>query len=256
MKSKDMAIIIYSCRKNEGMWGIFLFFLKKYWSDCPYPVILLTDYKADDMSKYNFDDCIEIDSNWGEMLINALNKIDYPYVSLWMDDYLLCDYIDTKVIEDKLLLARQYNAANLRLIQSPRVAGVFERNNSLGYYLPGTAYCLSTQIGIWDVNFLKDFVNRDCSAWEFERKVSMNCKEIKQPLLATLDFVFPYEEGVRKGKWMDAGVKLCERNQIDISISGKRRMSNWDMTKVYLKGAIIDLNPDLVLKIQNLLSFK
>ena len=44
--------------------------------------------------------------------------------------------------------------------------------------------------------------------WYLEKKHS------EQPLLAALDYTFPYVEGVRKGKWMIEGEKLCRRNGI------------------------------------------
>ena len=70
-------------------------------------------------------------------------------------------------------------------------------------------------------------------------------------MLAPKNYTFPYEEGVRKGKWMVAGVNLCKRNGIDISVSGKPVMSSLEMAWIYFQGAILEINPNLIVKIQN-----
>ena len=81
-----------------------------------------------------------------------------------------------------------------------------------------------------------------------------NKAEDKQPLLVALDYEFPYEEGVRKGKWMQQGQKLCRRNGITIDTKVRPVMTNMEMAKIYFQGAVIDWNADLVVKVQNLLA--
>ena len=69
-----------------------------------------------------------------------------------------------------------------------------------GYYKRGKAYSLSTQIGIWDRSFLEKIVRDDWSAWDYERIGSLSKEYNEQPILVSLDYEFPYEEGVRRGK--------------------------------------------------------
>ena len=93
MKSSELSIIIYSCWRNRDMWDVFSKLFRKYWSDCPYKVVLATDkYKKTD-KEYVFDQIVAYDDTWAKMIKNAINKAETPYVMLWMDDYLLCDYI-------------------------------------------------------------------------------------------------------------------------------------------------------------------
>ena len=77
---------------------------------------------------------------------------------------------------------------------------------------------------------------------------------LEQPVLVSLDYVFPYEEGVRKGKWMVAGAKLCQRNGIKLDTNVRPIMTNGEMAKIYAQGAILDWNPTFIVKIQNLLN--
>lgn len=250
----ELSIIIYSCWKNRDMWEIFSILFRKYWKDCPYQVILVTDkyYRTD--KEYVFTKIVEKDDTWALMIKEAIKQADTPYVSLWMDDYLLCDYISNNDMERQIERAIKYNAANLRLVESPVCEGIWHNDSNIGFYNRGQAYSLSTQVGIWDAEFLKKVIKDEWSAWEFERIASLSTDNNEQPILVSLDYVFPYEEGVRKGKWMVEGEKLCKRNGIKLDTSVRSVMTNKDMAKIYFQGAIIDWNPKLVLKIQNFLN--
>ena len=253
-KSKEMSIIIYSCWKNRDMWEIFSKLFEKYWKDCPYEVILVTDEYHQTEKQYVFTKIIEKDATWAQMIKEAIRQAETPYVMLWMDDYLLCDYINNDDIEAQLARIVKYHAANLRLIESPACSGKYKGHENIGCYKRGEAYSLATQVGIWDSEFLCKAVHDEWSAWEFERIASLQKNISKQPILVSLDYVFPYEEGVRKGKWMAAGAKLCQRNGIKLDTKVRPIMSNREMAKIYFQGAVLDWNPTLVVKVQNIIN--
>lgn len=249
--STELSIIVYSCWKNRDMWAVFSALFHKYWENCDYKVILVTDEYHDEGKCYVFDDVVVCDDIWAKMIKAAIKRADTKYVMLFMDDYLLCDYVSNQDIQKQIGRARKYNAANMRLVESPICKGKYKGN--IGYYKCGEAYSVSTQIGIWDTDYLNKKICDKWSAWDFERIGSLEKKHNAQPLLAALDYTFPYVEGVRKGKWMIEGEKLCRRNGIKLDPSIRPVMTNYDMAKVYLKGAILDWNPTLILKLQNLL---
>lgn len=253
-KSEQLAILVYSCWNNSGMWNVFLRLLKKYWSDCKYKLILLTDRCEKEHSEYDFDLIVEIDSSWEKMIKRGIEVASTPYVMLWMDDYLLCDYVKNEDIEYYLRCAKDYNAANIRFLESLSIkANTFPKDDNFNYYEQGTAYAMSTQVGIWRASFLTKHIKENWSAWDFERRGSIEIRDYEHPLLAPKNYTFPYEEGVRKGKWMIGGVNLCKRNGIDVAVTGKPIMSSLEMAWIYFKGAILEWNPTLIVKIQNIL---
>ncbi len=252
MKSNDLSIIIYSCWKNRDMWEVFSRLFQKYWADCPYSVILATDKYNETDESYVFDRILPYDDTWAKMIKNVVKEAGTPYVMLWMDDYLLCDYVSNADIERQLDRAKKYNAANLRLVEMDwTVVREFEQDKGVAECKRGSAYSMSTQVGIWDSSFLEKIIKDEWSAWDFERIGSLSTEYEEQPILVSLDYEFPYEEGVRQGKWMVQGAKLCRRNGIRLDTSVRPIMSNMDMAKIYFKGAILDMNPTLVLKVQN-----
>lgn len=255
-----LSIIIYSCWKNRDMWEIFSKLFRKYWRDCPYQVILATDTYHEMDRQYVFTKVVQMDDTWAKMMKNAIQEAGTPYVSLWMDDYLLCDYVQNADIEKQLDRTVKYHAANMRLTESPVCHGHWERHKNIGYYKRGKAYSFATQIGIWDSNFLTRTIQDEWSAWDFERIASLekagNKAEDRQPILVALDYEFPYEEGVRKGKWMQHGAKLCKRNGIELDTKVRPVMTNMEMAKIYFQGAVLDWNATFVVKVQNLLARK
>lgn len=258
MFNDKLSIIVYSCWKNRDMWKVFSTLFKKYWKSCPYQVILLTDIYHETDIEYVFTKIVQVDDTWARMIKKAISEAKTPYVSLWMDDYLLCDYVEDDKIEIQLERAIKYNALNVRLIESPVSQGYWRGHKNIGYYRIGTAYALSTQIGIWDSSLLSQIIKNEWSAWDFERIASTEVqgggiKQKMHPILVALDYEFPYEEGVRKGRWMQQGAKLCKRNGIKIDTNIRPVMSNLEMAKIYFLGAILDWNATLVVKIQNFL---
>lgn len=251
-KNNELSILVYSCWKNSDMWDIFMQLFRKYWSDCAFRIILLTDMVDNAQEKYGFDDIVVLDGTWNDMVNAGIHAADTEYVMLWMDDYLLCDYVKNEDIFMYLRAARKFNAANVRLVESASIiAKTFTKDDNFNCYKAGTAYSFSTQVGIWNVALLKKYIQNYKSPWDFERQGSIEIKDNKHPLLAPKDYTFPYEEGVRRGKWMDNGVRLCKRNNIALDFGKRKQMSSFELAWIYFKGGILEINPTLIVKVQN-----
>lgn len=258
--NKELAIIVYSCESNSDMWTVFSILFRKYWADCPFEVVLATDcYKGrpqgvytDETEETVFSKIVVCDGEWSHMIRTAIDASGTQFVSLWMDDYLLCDYVREDILEYYIKIMYRYHAANIRLSGSGPWPGLYVTNTEgIGIWKPGTAYSMCTQVGIWDVDFLRKNIKSGWSAWDFERIGSLEIKDKGHPLLVALDYVFPYEEGVRRGKWMDNGVRLCKRNNIVLDTNKRKQMSNFELAWIYFKGGILDINPTLIVKMQN-----
>jgi len=251
-----LSIIVYSCLKNADMWTIFLQMFRKYWSTCPYSLVLVTDRLPEDYYQWkdHFDQVIQKDATWSEMILEAIDKVNTQYVMLCMDDYLLCDQVINTDIELLLNKADQYHVASLMLTPNDfNVPIPYSRDKTIGLYRYKSAYSISTQVGIWNTQFLRRNIKIGWSAWDFERKGSLEICDNQFRLMTTLDYSFPYIEGIRKGKWMDAGRKLCEMNHIRLDYQKHPAMTKMEMAMIYFKGAVLDINPTMILKIQNIL---
>ncbi len=236
------------------MWDIFSALFQRYWNDCNYKLILLTDKYESNTEVALFDEVVVLDSTWYEMLMAGVQKADTPYVMLFMDDYLLCDYVRNEDVEKYIKFVKLYKAANIRFHWSEMLKPkTFTKNHSFDFYKPGSAYSFSTQAGIWDVSFLKKYIKSEWTPWDFERKGSVDVRDNLQPLLGTKEYAFPYIEGVRKGKWMKQGYELCRRLGIHLDLEKRPVMTDFEMAWMYFKGGILSINPDFIQKMQNFL---
>ena len=147
------------------------------------------------------------------MLVEALDRIDTPYVMLLMDDYLLERPVDNSLIMKRFEQMQRLDAANLRLIPNPKGGRTVE---DLQEYPKNTAYCVACQAGFWARDYLRDIAARTKSAWEFERYGSFAVGGEKRPLLHTATKEFPFVDAVHKGHWEKFGVRVCRENGIDL----------------------------------------
>ncbi len=252
---QKLSILVASCDKYADIWKPFSLLFKRYWADCPYEIVLITESEVPELGEYVFDRSVACGKGmgWADRLTHGLEQVHTPYVIMLCDDYFLCDRVDTTRMEHLLALAQKHQAGNLRMIQNPMHQRVFSEAEGLGEYDKGTAYCISTMAGIWDVCFLKKLAKGYKSIWEFERHGSFQCTHLPYPILGTREIAFPFEDAVHKGKWEEAGIRLCSRNGIEIDFKKRGQMTHLDIIWKNLLGAILQLNPTRIVKIQNAL---
>ena len=251
MKSKECTVLVASCDKYADLIRPFSGLWRKFWPDCPFDVVLVTE-TAPAGDGLCFDRVVACGKggNWCSRLVQALDQIDTPYVLMLCDDYFLESPVDTARIMMRLGQARELSAANLRLIPNPKPSLPY--CGDLMEYRKQTAYCVATQAGIWDRNFLRGIADGKSSIWEFERYGSFSVADEMRPLLVTPTREFPFVDAVHKGCWEKFGVALCRANGIepDLSVRGlppfKARFVEW------LKSVVFAIFPaTMIVRIQN-----
>ncbi len=247
----ELAIIVYSCERNSKMWNVVMYFFKKYWYDCPCPIVLLTDTDREGQGlKAGFDLVVEKDSTWAEMMEAALDQTGATHFMTWMDDFLLCDKVDNQKFEECFRKAKELKAAFYKLCPA-NYTQLIPYDESTAKIKKGSAYSVSTHAGIWETESFRAFLRKEWSAWDFERIGSLESEKISREMYASLDYRIPYIEGIRKGKWFPEGVRLLKENGIRVQDTGKEEMAWKDRFIVQAKAVILSMNPNLVLRVQN-----
>lgn len=242
------------------MWDVLLKLYRKFWPECAYKLILVTDKLECEKSEYvyteefsgdKFDDVVILDGTWYEMITAAIEHADTDYIMMFMDDYLLCDYVRNEDMEYYMNEADRLHAANIRLKtdQSLYKPGDYELDNNYFIFPHGVAYSITTQAGLWNTEVLKSYMKPEWSAWDFEKKGSIEIVDDEHPCLGSKYYMIPYVEGVNRGRWLREGVDLCARNNIHPDYEKRPPMTNFQMAWVYFKGGLVGLNPTLVTKI-------
>lgn len=248
------TVLVASCDAYADVVPGFEFFWQKYWPDCPFEVVLLTENLPETEGMFQRVIRVGVGLNWSQCLTRALEQISTPYVMFLCNDYYLNAPVDTTQIGKRLSQAIQLNAVNLRLIPNPPTKHVFDASLGLLEYRKQTAYCISTQTGFWNREFLLGLLSKTASAWEFERRGSYLVADETRPILATMTREFPFLDVIHKGYWEAFGVAHCRAHGVDIDWKKRGLPGIGIRIKEGLKKVIFDLNPDYVTRIQNWLS--
>lgn len=253
------SVLVCSCDKYADLHAPFSALWRKFWPDCPFETVLLTETAAPEEGSC-FDRVIFAGKglDWCEMLVFALERISTPYVMLLMDDYLLNGRVDTTLVLSRLETARALGADNLRLIPSPEPRKANTMGDGpwsaagLARYKPLTAYCIATQTGFWRKDFLRAVARGKHSAWQFERYGSFDAAVRDAKLFAAVKREFPFVDAVHKGYWERAGAAACRANGIEPDFSRRTFAPPVRRAIEALKTAIFAVFPaSAIVKIQN-----
>ena len=249
------TVLVCSCDKYADLLTPFSVLWRKFWPDCPFETVLVTETAPAAASDLCFDRVIACGpgGNWCSRLVQALDQIATPYVLMLCDDYYLEAPVDTELILKRLAQAQAFDAANLRLIPNPKPSMPYR--DGLWAYRRHIAYCISTLAGFWNTCFLRGLAANYKSIWEFERYGSFAAGEETKPLLVTPAREFPFVDAVHKGCWEKFGLAVCRANGIkpDLSVRGlpplKTRLVEG------LKALVFALVPaTVIVRIQNTLN--
>lgn len=246
----DCTVVVASCDKYADLLGPFIALFRKFWPDCPFEVVLVTE-TAPHID--GFDRVVACGGGrpWCENMAIALRQIETPYVLMLMDDYFLTSPVDTALFLRRLEEAKRYDAASLRLNPNPPGRRPWRDTNLLEMQ-KNVAYCVTCQASIWNREFLRGLVERNKSAWEFERYGSFQIGGEKRPLLVTPTKEFPFIDAVHKGCWEKFGVKCLADNGIEYDFS-KRGLPPFKKRLVEgLKALVFAIVPnDWIVRVQN-----
>lgn len=250
------TVLVTSCDAYEDIETPFIQLWRKFWPDCPFETVLLTESeRMFPEGGARFDRVIATGrgKTWCEMLDEALGRITTPYVLLLMNDYFLHAPVDTEKFRLRLKQAQRFNAANLRLHPNPPGREAWPQSDLLEYP-KNAAYCVTCQTGIWNRDFLRGLARRNKSAWEFERRGSFMLAEERRPLLVTREKEFPFIDAVHKGYWEEEGLRTLRLNGVAADLARRGRPPLAVRVSEGVKKAIFALFPwTLIVRVQNVL---
>ena len=248
----DCTVLVASCDKYADLLRPFSVLWKKFWPDCPFETVLVTESQP--AEELCFDQIVACGpgGSWASRLVQALDSVSTPYVLMLCDDYFLESPVDTALILKRLSQIQTFDAVNLRLIPNPKIGQ--RRDDGLMEYPKNTAYCISTLAGFWNKEFLQNLARPVASIWEFERYGSFSLEKETRPILAARRREFPFVDAVHKGCWEPFGVKVCQENGIEIDFSKRGLPSLGTRLVEGLKALVFALVPNtLIVRVQNAL---
>ena len=240
------TMLVNSCDSYSDVWVPFFTILKEQWKDIDIPIVLNTESKTFNMEGLsiktinvlgNMDKKIE----WGERLIDVLNRIDTEYILFMLDDYLLDAPVQKKIIENCV-----------RWMDADRTIVTFLLVPSGFYGKPGYVGDLNSPYpgfgmrekkdarlvagpGIWRREELIKLTKPFEDPWVWELYGSMRARRHKGKfyccrLNAPKAFVYDIKRGgaIHRGLWVGCYVRpLLERFNIDIDLEERGVDEDW-----------------------------
>ena len=119
IKTNDlMSILVLSCDKYRDLWDDFFTLLEKYWPDCNFKKYLATDtveYTRPGVHVIHFGH----EKNWTKCARIAVEQIDTPFISLFLEDAFICREINNRIINEDVSFANVNQVDFLTLERKP-----------------------------------------------------------------------------------------------------------------------------------------
>jgi len=226
-----MTILIATYDAFNDCWGPMSYSIKRYWPDCPYPVLMMTNHlDADDGPVKTMK--IGDDLGWCRNLLVGLDKIETPYVMLLLEDFWLTKRVDTQVIEEYVEHMKSGAANYIRLYPVPPAFKRFSGDTRLGVLGEDDYPRTSLQAAIWNVDVLRNITVPEESPWQFEQVGHARSFKYGDTFLSVKEFYDrgfkPFHYGldylstaVDRGKWTKGAIAYARRENLDIDFSNR-----------------------------------
>lgn len=231
--TNKVSILISSHSKAYDIWHITEYFLNRYWKECPFKIFLGAN--GDDKLKFcpnhwQYLNC-GTDISWSKSMIDYLSNIDTKYILLFLDDFILLDYVNKKDIKDLIYFAEKTDAVMVRTVPNPK--GDIKINENfdaidLRFNVP---YSTSLQVGLWNKNFLIDLLEYGFNPWEFEIKAGKTKKALKfyDKFFVSKKYIFKYTHFVEKGKFHPSIKELATKEKVYFDFSKRDFLNELDL---------------------------
>lgn len=203
MKIDDIPIIVHTCDSYSQHWDNWWYFTKKY---CKHDNIIFASENLDPSFKEFVGQFKTGIGEWGERLIKILNSVNTEYIFYMQEDFWpIKDFPYNQKIIDKFV-DEKINC--WRICENSIFYSLETVESNTFKYKQNSLYTLSHQFSLWDVSFLKKYIEPYENPWDNEVYGSqrINSQESKHKIYFQED---PwYKEVVRKGTLTSVGKEL------------------------------------------------
>lgn len=236
----NLAIVISSCDLYSDCWKPLFHSIKKFWSDCPYPIYLISNHKDSGDGQVT---AIKVGEHlgWGSNTKKALAEIKEEYILYLQEDYFLCSKMSTEAVESHVQFCKKNKVDYIRL-EAPYRDNHPIAGNADYCEDPITAkYAFCLQPSIWKKDCLHQLCIEGWTGWDYEAEVCRyirgNGISIKGTVVASkrksaIGFPMVDGTGIRKGIWTREGYRFLIENGFEKEAAGRKvecKFMSWCM---------------------------
>lgn len=227
---RDLTILLVSYDGYGDMWPAFFECKKKFWPDCPYPLVLANNVKPFVADNTRVINCGK-DAQWSTRTRMALESIETKYVLFLLEDLFISDRVLTSSIQDALGLMERDGLDYYKIMTFSKVKTPLYKGVDYLHEIPASwPYGISLQAAIWNREHFLDMVGtEDYNPWFFEVQRLEEEKTTRDPnrLVGVFDDrnILNICHMVVQGKYLPKAVETMQKKGINVDMKSREIMS-------------------------------
>lgn len=245
------SFLLSTCDSYADIWPPFFRLMNRYWPDCPYPVFVNTETeKLPENSPVSGTvlNCPVNHAPWGQRMKLALAAIDTEFVLVTLEDYFICDEVNTDYVEEILdIMQKDSSIASFQLSASRYPEKMASNTGALRYHdLEQAGWKTHFVPTVWRKKILDKWIRPYESIWGFELYGSNRARRWHYPeRVCVVDNPFVYKyvwldgcSAVLNGKWLDDSriPELFASNDINVDFEAR----GWITLEEYRSKTLVD----------------
>src|SRR6476469_3123879 len=216
--ASSVAVVVSSCDAFFDAWRPFVFFFRKYWSDCPFPVYLINNrllVRSQTVQPIS----VGPDKNWASNMAVALNSIGHPYILYFQEDYFLNGPVRSDQLAEDFAYAFDNDAASFCFYaRSGLERGFQPLNDRFGVVPRDSDGRTGLQVTLWKKEVLQAILRPGETAWNMEARASERTRDLLcLSYLQRRDAPIPYlMSAIVRSLWMPPAIALCQEAGVKI----------------------------------------
>ncbi|HEX4631561.1 MAG TPA: hypothetical protein VH188_11420 [Chthoniobacterales bacterium] len=242
--ASSVAVVVSSCDAFFDAWRPFVFFFRKYWPDCPFPVFLIVN-ELRIRSAFVQPISVGPDREWASNMIAALAALPQPYILYFQEDYFVSGPVNNERLAQDFAYAFDNHAASFCLHARGQLEANFQPlNDRFGIVPPDSDGRTRLQVTLWDKSVLLSTLRPGETAWNMEARASERTRDLLALSYSQRrDRPIPYlMSAIVRGLWTREAMEMCREAAIEIQprfrsvhsdVAWRRRFRRgWDRLKL------------------------
>jgi hypothetical protein len=214
----SISVVVSSCDRFFDAWRPFAFFFQKYWSDCPFPIYLITNELHVQSARIQ---AIRVgrDKGWATTMQRALAHIDTPYILYLQEDYFLTAPVRTEQLASDIAHAVEQNATSFCFYDLSLLEPEFgQQRERFGIVPEHSLGRTRLQATLWKRDAFASLLRPGDTAWNMEARGSERTRGMLMLSYAQSDGLpIPYlMSAIVRGLWTPEAIALCQRHNLRI----------------------------------------
>ena len=215
----SIAIVVSSCDAFFDAWRPFVFFFRKHWPDCPFPVHLIANrlrVRSSVIKPIN----VGPDRDWAANMAVALKQIPQSHVLYFQEDYFLTGSVRAQQLADDFAYAFDNDAASFCLYGRSRLEDDFVPiNDRFGVVPRDSDGRTRLQVTLWKKSVLQSTLRPGETAWNMEARASERTRDLLVlSYRGQTDVPIPYlMSAISRRLWTAEAIDLCRKAGVAIT---------------------------------------